>query len=117
MQWQRSGLSSTASAEHPQGTMYFLPRPAAMLQDMLDHPDAPWPQPPGSATPTSASAAVYRTETGPHGSQLVLGLDDEVQAAAVMVPRPRRWYALTFTQVNGALLLHAWQPHPGPTEP
>lgn len=95
-QFRQEGLLvKAADSGELQARLIFLPRPAAALRAYFEGEVPRIPRAEGSATPTSASVADVRLELRDgQVRRLVVGIDDEVQAAATLVVRPSRFFEL-----------------------
>lgn len=106
----RNGLALTPDGRARRGQLIFIPRTAAALAAFVDDPTTAFPPRPGSATPTTASGAEYRLEPAAAGEmRLVIGLDDAVQAAAVLVVTPTRWFEVTLAPGDGEVTALGWR--------
>ncbi len=98
----QEGLPRPTTAQGSTPTrLIFLPRSPAALRPFFARQAPRVPRFEGSATPTSASVAEIQVET--HAGRvhrLVVGIDDEVQAAAVLTVRPSRFFALQAEQAT-----------------
>lgn len=95
--------------------LIFLPRSPAALRAYFERRVPRIPRFEGSATPTSASVAEIRFETRDgRAHRLVVGIDDDVQAAAVLTVRPSRFFALRAEQAapDGPVTLTAIERQP-----
>lgn len=100
------GVSSTAGDW--QGRSIFIPRSKEALRAYFDGRVQAFPMPEGSATPVTGSVAEFKLEGQAPGMQrLTVGIDDEVQAAAVLVVRPSRYFELLIEQdvADGGLVV------------
>ncbi len=95
-QFRQEGLLLTPSdSGERQGRLIFIPRPAAALRAYFQGEVPRIPRAEGSATPTSASVADVKLELRDGRiERLLVGIDDEVQAAATLVVRPSRVFEL-----------------------
>lgn len=92
---QEGLLFNAAGNGESTARLIFIGRTTAAIHAFFSSDEARIPRAEGSATPTSASVADIQIKPQPDGQhRLLIGLDDEVQAAATLVVNPSRFYEL-----------------------
>jgi hypothetical protein len=109
---QEGLLFTAASSGEAVARLIYLGRASAPIQAFFTDEVARIPKAEGSATPTSASVADVQIKREPDGQhRLVLGIDDDVQAAATLVVKPSRFFELLVetNELEGTLTLKSFK--------